>query len=256
MAVLNIRVDDRVRDQLKEMADDEGVTLSEFVRDLLMEAVVPVYDDEDRGRRRSEEPAPESMRLVDRQMLSLLHRILARVLPEDANDVDGDREYQLMRAQILEDGFTSEYSYEVAGFRTELSRRDCRRVIDILQMFWILTYSIDHLVKEGTPVDEELARALEFQGFDFNDSLEGHMADYVAFQMRDGDRWTELQPQIERHDNGNSHSPMLDTYMRMLTEYRRIMDSRDQGSFDRLDYLLSAEELQQIRDARVHPSRR
>lgn len=82
------------------------------------------------------------------------------------------------------------------------------------------------------------------------------MADYVEFQMRDGDRWTELQPQIERHDNGNSHFPVLDTYRRMLTEYRRIMDSRDQGSFDRFDYLLSAEEIQQIRDARVHPSRR
>lgn len=257
MAVLNIRVDDRVRDQLKELADDEGVTLSEFVRDRLMESVVPVYDDEVEGApRRSEEPAPESMRLFERQVLSMLHRILARVLPEDANDVDGDPDYQLMRARILEDGFTSEYSYEVAGFHTELSRRDCRRVIDILQMFRILTYSITHLEKEGTPVDEELARALEFQGFDFNDSLEGHMDDYVKFQMRAGDRWTELRPQMERTDGGNSHWPMLDTYMRMLSEYRRIMDGRDRGSFERLDYLLSAEELQQIRDARIHPSRR
>lgn len=254
MAVLNIRVDDRVRDRLKEMADDEGLTLSEFVRDLLMEAVVPVYEEDE--VRRSEEPAPESMRIIDRQVLSLLHRILARVLPEDANDVDGDPEYQLMRAQILESGFTGEYSYEVAGFRTELSRRDCRRVIDILQMFRILTYSISHLEKDGTPVDEELAHALGFQGFDFNDSLEGHMADYVEFQMRDGERWTELQPQVKSHDGGNSHFPMLDTYVRMLAEYRRIMDGRDRGSFDRHDYLLSAEELQQIRDARIHPSRR
>jgi len=36
-------VDDHVRDQLKEMADAEGVTLSEFVRDLLLEAVVPAW---------------------------------------------------------------------------------------------------------------------------------------------------------------------------------------------------------------------
>jgi uncharacterized protein len=256
MAVLNIRVDDRIRDQLKELADAEGVTLSEFVRDRLMEAVVPVYDEEQEGRRRSEESAPESMRLADRQVLSLLHRILARVLPEDSNDVDGDTNYQLMRASILESGFAAEYSYEVAGFRTELSRRDCRRVTDILQMFRILTYSIAHLEKQGTPVDEELAYALEFQGFDYNDSLEAHMADYVEFQMRDGDRWTELKPQLERTDGGNSHFPALDTYMRMLTEYRRIMDGRDRGSFDPLNYLLSAEELQQIRDARIHPSRR
>ena len=95
MAVLNIRVDDRVRDQLKELADDQGVSLSEYVRDLLMEAVVPVYEQE---VKHGDEPPAESMRIADRQMLSLLHRILARVLPEDANDVDGDLDYQLMRA--------------------------------------------------------------------------------------------------------------------------------------------------------------
>ena len=33
MAVLNIRVEDRIRDQLKELADAEGVTVSEYVRD-------------------------------------------------------------------------------------------------------------------------------------------------------------------------------------------------------------------------------
>lgn len=251
MAVLNIRVEDRVHDQLKEMAADEGVTLSEFVRDLLMEAVVPVYEQEvEHGG----EPAPDSMRIVDRQVLSLLHRILGRVLPEDSHDVDGDLEYQLMRAKILEAGYTGEYWYEVAGFNTELSKRDCGRVSDILQMFRIATFSIDNLAKEGTPVDEVLARLLEFQGFDHNDSLEGHMADYVDFLMRE-DRWTELKPQRERHDDGNSHMPMLDTYLRMLSEYRRVMDSRERG-FGRRDYLLSHEELEQIAAARVHPSHR
>ena len=252
MAVLNIRVDDRVRDQLKELADDHGVTTSEYVRDLLMEAVVPVFE---RELEHGDEPPAESMRIVDRQVLSLLHRILGRVLPEDANDVDGDLEYQLMRAKILEEGYTGEYWYETAGFRTELSKRDCSRVSDILQMYRILTYSIRDLEKEGAPVPEELARQLAFRGFDHNDALEGHMANYVEFLMRDGERWTELQPQLERNDRGNSHMPMLDTYLRMLSEFRRIMDSRERGA-RRLDYLLSLEELEQIADARVHPSRR
>ncbi len=253
MAVLNIRVDDRVRDQLKEMADDQGVTLSEFVRDLLMEAVVPVYERE--KAQHGDEPAPESMRIIDRQMLSLLHRILGRVLPKDANDEDGGEDYQLMRAKILEEGYTGQYWYETAGFSTELSKRDCDRVSDILQMFRIITFSIDHLRKEGTRVDDRLTLGLEFQGFDHNDALESHMANYVRFLMRDGDRWTELKPQLERHDNGNSHSRVLDTYLRMLSEFRRIMDAREPGS-SRLDYLLSDEELVQIADARVHPSNR
>lgn len=251
MAVLNIRVNDRVRDQLKEMADDEGVTLSEFVRDLLMAAVVPVYE---REVEHGDEPAPESMRVTDRQVLSLLHRILGRVLPKDANDLDGDLDYQLRRARILEAGYAGEYWHEVAGFNTELSKRDCGRVSDILQMFRIITYSVDHLSKEGTPVDEKLAFELEFQGFDHNDSLEGHMARYVDFLMHN-DRWTELKPHLEHNGNGNSHSRVLDMYLRMLSEYRRIMDGRERG-FSRLDYLLSQEELEQIAAARVHPSNR
>jgi uncharacterized protein len=253
MAVLNVRVDDRIRDQLKEMADAEGVTLSEFVRDLLTEATVPVWTD-DRPVKHGDEPAPESMRVIDRQVLSLLHRILGRVLPEDANDVDGDIEYQLMRAKILEEGFAGEYWYEMAGFRTELSARDCLRVSDILQMFRILTFSIENLAKEGTPVDE-IAERLEFRGFDHNNALESHMAAYVEFQMRDDDRWSELKPQIERHDDGNSHMPVLDMYMRMLAEYRRIMDSRDRG-FGRSSYLLTVDEIEAIAQAQIHPSNR
>ena len=252
MAVLNIRVDDQVRDQLKELAEDQGVSLSEYVRDLLMEAVVPVYEQE---LKHGDEPPVESMRIADRQVLSLLHRILARVLPEDANDVDGDLEYQLMRASILEAGYTGEYWYETAGFSTELSKRDCGRVKDILDMFRICTYSIDHLRKEGVELDDQLVYELEFRGFDHNDSLEGHMASYVEFLMRDGERWTELQPQIDRNDRGNSHSLMLDVYLRMLAEYRRIMDGRKRG-FNRLDYLLSEEELKQLTQARIHPSNR
>lgn len=251
MAVLNIRVDDHVRDQLKELADAAGVTLSEYVRDLLLEAVMPVYAAD---VKHGDEPAPESMRTIDRQVLSLLHRVLARVLPEDANDVDGGPEYQLERAKILEEGFAGEYWMEVAGLRTELSKRDCDRVSDILQMFRIITYSIDHIAEDGTPVDQTLARQLEFEGFDHNDALESHMATYVKYQMRD-DRWSELQPQVERHDSGNSHSRRLDIYMRMLGEYRRIMDSRERG-LDRFDHLLTLGELQQIADARIHPSNR
>jgi uncharacterized protein len=251
VAVLNVRVDDEVRDQLKEIADAEGLTLSEYVRNLVLAAVVPVRKP---VVNHGDEPAPESMRTIDRQVLSLLHRILARVLPEDANDVDGDRDYQLKRAMILEEGFAGEYGMEFAGVRTELSKRDCERVLDILDMFRVITFSIDHIAKDGTPVDEELAFQLRFLGFDHNDAIEGHMATYVEYLMRE-DRWSELKPQIKESDRGNSHARMLDTYGRMLAEYRRIMDSRERG-FGRFDYLLTLEQLQQIAVASVHPSNR
>lgn len=251
MAVLNVRVEDRIRDQLKELADAEGMTISEYVRDLVMAAVVPGYESEDDH---GDQPAPESMRIADRQVLSMLHRILARVLPEDAGDVDGDAGYQLKRAEVIESGFTGEYWREVAGFRPELSKRDCDRVLDILDMFRMITFSIRELEKAGTTVSEELRHVLEFQGFDGNDGLESHMASYVEFLMGDG-RWSELQPQLKNNDDGNSHYPVLDTYTRMLAEHRRIKASRDRG-FHRKAYLLSLDELEQIAAARVHPSNR
>lgn len=251
MAVLNIRVDDQIRDELKDMADAEGVTVSEYVRDLVTAALVPGYEhDEDHG----DLPAPETMRIADRQVLSLLHRILARVLPKDNDDVDGDKDYQLARARVIEAGYTGEYWREVAGFNRELSKRDCGRVLDILDMFRIITFSIRRLEKDRTTVDEELKYKLEFRGFDGNDGLENHLAHYVEFLMSDG-RWAELHDQWNSNDGGNSHSLMLDTYMRMVAEHRRIKASRDRG-FHREDYLLSLDELQQIADARVHPTRR
>lgn len=252
MAVINVRVADRVRDQLKELADTEGLTLSEYVRDRLLEVIVPP------GSRPSDdydgEPAPETMRVADRQMLSLLHRILARVLPDYANGEDGDEAYQLQRAEIIEKGLTGEYWRTVAGLRTELSKLDCDRVLDILDMFRVITFSLTRLPEKGTPVSDDLAFKLEFEGFDYQDKLESHMATYVEFLMSDG-RWSELRPQLERNDGGNSHHQTLDTYMRMLAEYRRIKNSRNRG-FHRDDYLLSTEELEQIAEAQVHPSHR
>lgn len=252
MAVLNVRVDDHVYERLKEIADEQGTTLSEYVRDLLLESVVPV---DERSERHGDQPAPESFSLRDRLTLSLLHRILARVLPEDANGEDGDEEYQLNKAEILESGFTGQYWLEVAGFETELAKRDSERVVDILDMFRIITFSIQRLEKDGTSVDEVLVHDLRFRGFDHNDSLEGHMARYVRFLTRDGEHWTELLPQIEESDNGNSHMQVLDVYLRMLTEYRRIMDGR-KNRYAHDAYFLSLDELKRLSDAQIHPANR
>lgn len=252
MAMLNVRVDDHVHERLKEIADGEGVTLSDLVRDLLREAVVPISE---RSERHGDQPAPESFTLRDRLVLSLLHRILARVLPEDADGEDGDEAYQLKKAEILESGYTGQYWFEVAGFETELSIKESRQVVDILEMYRIITFSIEKLENSGTPVDPELVERLRFEGFDHNDSLEGHMARYVRFMMADGEHWTELIPQIEKTDRGNSHMPTLGMYQRMLTEYRRIMDGRPRD-YSTDSWLLKADDLRRLHDAQIHPSHR
>ncbi|PPF36976.1 YfbU family protein [Pseudoclavibacter sp. AY1H1] len=252
MGVLNVRVDDHDHDRLRELAEAEGVTVSDYVRDLLRDAIIPITG---RSDEHGDQKAPESFALRDRLVLSLLHRILARVLPEDANGADGDEEYQLKKAEILESGYTGQYWLEVAGFETELSKRDSGRVVDILDMHRIITFSVRQLEEAGTPVEPELERRLRFRGFDHNDSLEGHMAGYVRFLMADGRHWSELIPQIEETNDGNSHMPMLEVYQRMLTEYRRIMAGREQR-YHPDNYLLSSEELTRVHEAQIHPSNR
>lgn len=94
---------------------------------------------------------------------------------------------------------------------------------------------------------DELLNASTGLGFDV-------VADvYVEFLMSD-DRWAELHQQWKSNDDGNSHALLLDTYMRVVAEHRRIKAGRD-GGFHREDYLLSLDELQRIADAR-HLSRR
>ena len=47
------------------------------------------------------------------------------------------------------------------------------------------------------------------------------MADYVRHLVAD-DRWSERADFINGPTEGNSHSPTLQRYLRMLAEYRRI----------------------------------
>lgn len=251
MGIINIRIDDHTHAQLKELAETEGLSLSEYIRTLLHETTLPIRED---SEQHGDLPVPESFSPRDRIMLALLHRILARVLPDDSNMEDGDLEHQLRLASIIQSGLTGEYWQEVAGFETELSKRDSRRVVDILQMFRIIVFSIKKLEGSGETIPEELAHSLEFRGFDHNNTLEGHMARYVRFMMEE-DEWSELQDYVKKNDNGNSHMEMLPVYLRMTAEYRRIMDSPERGH-RRDDFLLSFEDLQRIANARVHPSRR
>lgn len=254
MATITVRIDDAVRDALQAKAEEEHQTLSDFVRDRLQDAVFAFRDDERGKGERDKELGPDTLSALDRHTLSLLHRILGRVLPEDANDVDGDREYQLERAKVLERGFTKEYWAEFAGLRPELSPRNSEFVMDVLEMFRIALYSINDLQEQGVVIDESLQRALRFDGFDHNDALEGQMSDYVRFLVQD-DKWTEQEAFVLGPDRGNSHHQSVPIYSRMLTEYREVKQNKSRKT-GRKSYLLTEEELRRIAASRVHPSRR
>ncbi|MBM7025308.1 YfbU family protein [Clavibacter zhangzhiyongii] len=246
MPTITVRVTDTARSALESKARENHVTVSDFVRQVLDDAIAtqPV------GEASSSPRVPDTLSQHDRHTLALLHRILARVLPDGSNDVDGDADYQLQRAHVLERGYALEYGAEFEGIDAELSRRQCRYVVDVLGMFDIAQASLKQLTKAGGSPDEDLVSELQFGGFDHNDDVELHMAQYVEYLVSIG-RWQTLRPALQRCDNGNSHSPQLAVYSRMLSAYRQMNESR-RSLTSRGSYLLSEDELRQLADAAKH----
>jgi uncharacterized protein YfbU (UPF0304 family) len=250
MATITVRISDDTRDALERKASAERQTLSDFVRARLEDSVYPTHVRDEQKK----ELEIETLSPLERHQLSLLHRILARVLPEDANGTDGDEEYQLERAEVLERGYTKEYWVEFAGLNPELTPRQCEFVMDVLDMFRIALYSMNHIREEGGEVGDDLKYSLTFRGFDHNDQVEGQMSDYVRHLVKD-DKWTEQKGFVLGHDRGNSHHRMTDIYSRMLTRYREV--KRDKGpSISRSSYLLTIDQLEQIVAAQIHPANR
>jgi uncharacterized protein YfbU (UPF0304 family) len=125
--------------------------------------------------------------------------------------------------------------------------------MDILDMFRTIGDSIARLAHDGTPLDPELTEDLRYRGFDHNRLLEAQMVMYVRYLV-ENDRWAERKDFVLGAESGNSHMPTLELYLRMLAEYRRLIDSRPRlpGSA----YLLSADELRAIAAEIIHPSNR
>lgn len=249
MPTITLRLDDATKEQLEALARGRGQSLSDLIRSGI-DGLLMRNEDDDRI-----DIAPRSLTAVERQQLALLHRILARVVGDD-NDVDGDKAYQLERAEILENGFIREYSNEFAGIYPELSARDSEFVVDVLDLFRIATFSIEKLRADGVELDEELASALRFDGFDLNDAREGHMLSYARYLVSQ-DRWSELLYTFsDDNDRGNSHAPLAGVYQRMLDEHAIINSTKRRDRVRRDSYLLTIDELQRLVDAQTHTDNR
>lgn len=250
MAVVTIRLDDETKNDLEALARSRGQSVSEVARSALERLLErPSRDD-------GELPdiSPTSLTAVERQQLALLHRILARVVG-DENGVDGDKAYQLQRAEILEQGFVGEYPDEFIGIRPELSLEDTRFVVDVLNMFRVLTASVAALRQGSAEADWAHRYEFEFIGFDGNDPRESRLRTWARYLISDR-QWAELNDVFSEHDDGNSHSPMAAVYARMLDEYNRIQATRRGVYTQPADMLMSADELGRVARAWVHPDNR
>lgn len=248
MPTITLRLDETTKEELEVLARGRGQNLSDLIRSALDGLLM-------RGHEDHLDVAPPSLTAVERQQLALLHRILARVVGDD-NDVDGDKPYQLERAEVLENGFVREYSTEFYGIYPELSARDSEFVVDILDLFRIITFSVQKLQTDGVEMNPDLVRTLRFEGFDLNDSREARLLSYARYLVN-GQRWSELQYALsDENDHGNSHAAFADMYGRMLDEHAKIKASKHRERHRRDSFLLSVDELQRLAGAQIHPDNR
>lgn len=240
MAVITVRLDDEIKSRLEDLAFARQVSVSSLLKLWIDEHIYPESRDNEIVQPRM---TPLSINTLMRKQLALSHRILARLVNE--NIEDGDKEYQLNLSRILEKGYTLEYDNEFSDIEPELTRDDCLFVMNIFDMFRHVLYSIQSLKENGKTIDAGLAYKIEFVGFDFNISHEAALADFGRYLI-DNNRWIELKAFYKKHDNGNSHAPMKQTYNRMLTQWNIIRDSKRHCS---MLEPLTIDELQLIADA-------
>lgn len=241
MATISIRVDDDTRDQLEAHARARDTTLSELMR----QAIDAVLErDPEQPWKRSD--VPQTLSTMERRQLAFQHELIAHV-----SDDPAEKEYALQRSRVLRRGYTLEYGAEFDDIEPELSRADCRLVYDILDMFRMLEVSLERLEPAARDeLGEGASMALSFGGFDFNNAREAHMADYVDYLVS-AERWAEQRDFLRRTGGGNSHSPMLPRYERMLETFRPIRNRKAHGKGWSLDgLLLSVDELREVLEAR------
>lgn len=253
MKTLTVRMADRDYDELTSIAASRGMTLSELARDTLGKLSKREPDPD--GRRPGE--TPETLNAVTRHQLALLHRILAHLVNEDSGE-EGDRDFQVARARVLEKGYVAEYDDEFLAIEPELTRRESAWVMDVLDMFECLEWSYEALTDaERATLGEGAGHRVAFSGFDMNDRLESRLLGYAQHLIDEG-KWASLAKYFD-HDHGNSHSRRYDVYDRMLEVFLPIWKVKLQEgarTFDRDVYQLDVDQIGRILAGRVHPSRR
>jgi uncharacterized protein len=247
MATVTIRLDEDTREDLEEIAQTRGVTLSVLLRDqidTLLGRQVPIREE-----------VPHALSFQQRQLLAQQHEILALLHADD--EYESRRHYTL--AEVLREGYTGEYGNVFGAMEPEMSRSECKLAWDILDMFRVLGASIDRLsADDRAALGGDNEERLRFGGFDLNESREGRLLSYVDHLVKAG-RWTEIKPRMaEIGDDGNSHSPRLAIYERMLDVYTPIFKDRARGKhgYSSDAFLFTLDELQQVAKAWAWPGRR
>ena len=151
------------------------------------------------------------MQFTKKERLSLInqYKILSKLYPEDSEHYDELRE-------ILEDGYEVFYSQIDEWISPDMPISEGKFVLDILDLY----RSIEDYKRLSN--DEFLLSHYYsfFKGFDGNN--EGEYMQFARFLINKQDKFSEQKDYLRKNDNLNSHSPMVETYKKMLTNWETL----------------------------------
>jgi uncharacterized protein len=155
--------------------------------------------------------------LKERLLLANQYLILEKLYPNEA-----DRYAQFRKA--LQNGYVQAYGELTQWFsEDELSTEECRKVMDILDMYRVMRAAHARLSDRAAITEHDVT----FPGFDGNN--ESKHFSYAKYLIEDCGRWEEF-----KGCDLNTHSEMMPVYDRMLAAWNQ---SKDQVELTREDVL-------------------
>jgi uncharacterized protein YfbU (UPF0304 family) len=245
MASITIRMSDETRDELDDLAQTVGESVSELLRTQIHSLLGKDVQMEHR------DDVPTALSQQQRLILAQQHEILGLLQAGDENEV----EHHQQMVEVLRRGYAGEYDNVFIGISPEMSRKDCSLLWDILDMFSGLEASVSRLEDhEREALGKGWLKVLRFGGFDRNDAMEGRLLSYFRHLLRTG-RWAHLEEQLDAvGSNGNSHHRNLPIYQRMLEVYKDYTEGQQAGRL--YARVLGLEQLRRVAEASIHPENR
>lgn len=186
-----------------------------------------------------------SLSMAERYLIAEYHENKYREAVATGVEDGHDAKHHAFCVSVMQRGFTAEYPRVFVCMEPEMSASDSALVNDFMQMFRVLKVDIDHGENTKAGLDSDLRRRLSFQGFDRNDPQESKMLDYLILLI-DQNRWIEQKEVVDGREKGNSHTPKLDEYLKMLDVYREVLKERAAQAGSPDSRPLTVEELKRI----------
>jgi uncharacterized protein YfbU (UPF0304 family) len=155
------------------------------------------------------------------------YKILSLLEPSEKAEYD-------KRIDALVSGYTLNQEWHNDWIGDDRPIEDCRFVLDVLDMFDRIKFSIEERKIAGIPN----AYRTEFRGFDGNDGFECWCMGYARYLFEREDRFTRLIG--SKKFDFNSHMPLADRYRSMLAKYKKY------NLAESPDYCLSKDQIEEI----------